>query len=367
MTKKILSLDEVSQRINERIGKFKLLSPETGYYIDSQRGKNFFWLEENKIRMNMAFEGTHQPTSFGYFKSKKGYNSKYKNNKQFANHYGEYISSIILKQLGKKACKVDLGVVNVTNPYSGKTLEVEGILSHYQLDRTEMMIPANVIIERFKGSNPKKYKELIGGGNSASENHYTNIEILLTAFEDTFRKSSMPEKVPEIRKYIFDMCAFDIKFGNRDRHDENLGLKFNQQTNKFDMYHLFDNEQILGMQENKSDIIGYLGDPKKFEKFKEKELTSCIGIPGAPQKIDPMELLKYLLQKYPEEMRSSLADIGRYTHSDLIEVMNSCEGLSEEHKAFASKIFLDREKSIQKLLEELDKSKFSKDDDELDL
>ena len=70
MIKKILSLDEVSQRINEGIGKFKLLSPETGYYIDSQRGKNFFWLEENKIRMNMAFEGTHQPTSFGYFKSK---------------------------------------------------------------------------------------------------------------------------------------------------------------------------------------------------------------------------------------------------------------------------------------------------------
>ena len=54
MIKKILSLDEVSQRINEGIGKFKLLSPETGYYIDSQRGKNFFWLEENiKIINNL--------------------------------------------------------------------------------------------------------------------------------------------------------------------------------------------------------------------------------------------------------------------------------------------------------------------------
>ena len=159
------------------------------------------------------------------------------------------------------------------------------------------------------------------------------------------------------------MCIFDIKFANRDRHDDNFGVKINQTTNKIEFYHLFDNEQFLGMQEEKKDVIKYLTDEKEYQKFKEKELTSCIGIPGQTQKIKPTKLLNYLLEKYPEETMNSLEDIGRYKISDLEEVLEICPGLSDEHKEFSKKIFLEREKEMDDVVNRFNtKSLETKDD-----
>lgn len=296
--------------------------------------------------MKFSFEGTNQPTSMGYFKSKKGYNSKYKCSKEYANHYGEYISYIILKQLGKKVCKVDLGNTKIKNPHTSKEVDVEGILSHYQLDKHEMMQPAEVIISDYKEGHKSLYRRLTERGRTDFPNNYTNVEIILKAFEEKYKEAGQEADIPKMRKDFFDMCMFDLKFANRDRHDENFGLKIDQITGKLEFYHLFDDEQILGMQEEKSDIRKYLATDKRYKQFEQEQLTSCIGIPGNTQKIDSMSLLTYLLEKYPEETKKSLEDISRYRLSNLEELFNKFDGLSREHKEFAKKIFIDREQKI---------------------
>ena len=363
MQKRLLTLEEICEDIHENpadIGKFKRLTRKEGYYISNFRNGRGVILEDSKVKANLSFDGTNQPTSIGYFKSKKGYNSKYKCNKQYANHIGEYVASIILKQLGKLACKVDLGYTTIANHYSGKEIEIEGCLSHSQLGKHEMMLPAKVAIEDYKLGNSKKYRELTERGRTDSERNYTNVEIILAAFESKFRKNGQTKEIPEMRKAFFDMCAFDILFGNRDRHDENFGLRFDQIENKLSFYHLFDDEQILGLQEPVTSAEACLKSEREYNRFKENELTSCIGIPGQTQKIKSIDLLKYLLEKYPKEILDSLQDIGRYQFSDLEDLLNRVENLSKPHKKFAKKIFLDRQKEVKTAITEYQTKKQGK-------
>jgi len=219
MSDKIKSLKEVSEEIGDKIGKKKSINTKDGYYVHNTRTHKEFELVDSKIVTELSFEGKKQPISYGYFKSKKGYNSKYKNNREYANHYGEYIAYIILKQLGKKACKVDIGTRDIHHPFSNKIIEVEGILSHHQLSRTEIFRPFDVSIAKYKGTHPKKYREATQRGKTNSESNYTNIELILDALEYEFELNGQKEDIPEMRKQFFDMCIFDLKFANRDRHD----------------------------------------------------------------------------------------------------------------------------------------------------
>lgn len=367
MSKGVKSLQEVSKEINEEIGTFKNFSANNGYFKATMRNGRDINLIASKVRANLSFRGTNQPISFGYFKSKKGYNSKYKNNKEFANQYGEYIAYIILKQLGKKACRVDLGIMPMRNPYSKKDIEIEGILSHFQLSQEEIFKPINLVIEDYMQAHPKKYRQLTERGKTDSESNYTNIVVILEAIADFLNQNAQKDKLPQIRKKFFDMCIFDLKFANRDRHDENFGLRINQATDQIEFYHLFDNEQILGMQENKTDIIKYLSSNDEYQKFSKRELTSCVGIPNQTQKISSKIFLKYLLENYYEETMDSLEDIGRYSFEDLEELLECFQGLSLEHKEFAKKIFLERQREIESVVQEFQQNKEDKVEEEPDL
>ncbi len=347
---KLKTLKEVCEEMHEEeLGTFKEFTVENHYFpvsLRDQGHKDPVQLHEGKIRATLSFRGTNQPISFGYFKSIKGYNSKYKNNKEYADHYGEYIACIILKQLGKKSCKVDLGTLHVKNRYNNKIVLVDGILSHFQLSQEEIFRPIGGVVEAYGMVSPKKYKELVERGKTYSTSNYTNIELILASIEDLLTRENQSEKIPEIRKNFFDMCIFDLKFANRDRHDDNFGLRVNQATNEIDFYPLYDNEQILGFQENRPAAARYLESDVDYKIFKERELTSYIGIPKKTVRVTSKELLEYLLDHYYEETMDSIADIGRYKLKDLDEVMELCPGLSDEHKQLARKIFLEREKEI---------------------
>ena len=364
MSDKIKSLKEVSEEIGDKIGKKKSINTKDGYYVHNTRTHKEFELVDSKIVTELSFEGKKQPISYGYFKSKKGYNSKYKNNREYANHYGEYIAYIILKQLGKKACKVDIGTRDIHHPFSNKIIEVEGILSHHQLSRTEIFRPFDVSIAKYKGAHPKKYREATQRGKTNSESNYTNIELILDALEYEFELNGQKEDIPEMRKQFFDMCIFDLKFANRDRHDENFGLRVDQVTGKLKFYHLFDNEQILGLQEERKGVLKYLSNEKEYTKFKNRDLTSCIGIPEKPNRISPMELLNYMLENYYDETIESIEDIGRYKLSDLEEILDIFPNLSEEHKSLAKKIFNEREMEFNETLKDF-KEKSSRTDDKV--
>lgn len=358
MEEKIKSLEKVSKEIRAEIGKPKKFNTSNGYYFARGRGNDINDIRvldrvvDGKVSARLSFKENPNSPSFGHFKSKRGYTTRYKNSKNFANHYGEYIAYIILKQLGKDACKVDLGTLVIKHPYSGKELLVDGILSHFELTQEEVFFPISTYIEEYKRRHPEKYKGLTERGRTSSDQNYTNVEVILETISSLYKRTGKAKDIPKIRKQFFDMCIFDIMFANRDRHDENFGLKFNQATGENTFYPLFDNEQILGMQEEKNAVIKYLTDPKEYEKFKKSQLTTCIGIPGNTQKISIRELLTYLLEHYYDETMDSIQDIGRYQLSDLEKVMDVCEGLSPEHKEFAKKIFLERQKEISEVVQQ---------------
>ena len=355
MLKSVKTLKEVRKEIQEQLGVQKKLNPKNGYYFYAN-GKREYGMHDTKVESTMCHKDDHG-LILAHFKSKKGYNSKLKNNKNFANHYAEYIAYLILKQLGKKVCKEELGEIKIKNKYSNKVINIEGVLSQYEVTVTESFIPLMTIVESYKEAYPKKYKEMITRGKTDSEDNYVNIEIILKTLEEYYKKNRQSDKIPQMRKEFFDMCMFDMIFANRDRSDDNFGVKVNQVTNEINFYPLFDNEQILGMQEEKADIVRYLSSEKEYQKFKKENLTSCIGIPGNPKKIEPTTLLKYLLEHYYEETIDSLNDIGRYTYQDLEEVLEVCPGLSEEHKAFAKKIYLERQQEINNTIKDFEQRK----------
>lgn len=355
----VKSLAEVRDEIHEQLGVQKKLNPKNGYYF-STIGTRAITMADTKVHATMSFKDEKQLFPMGHFKSKKGYNSKYKCSKEYANHYAEYIAYVILKQLGKEACKVDLGEIDIKNKYSNKIVSVEGVLSHYELTQEENVKTLKEIVESYRKEHPKKYREMTIRGKTDSEDNYANIEIILKTLEEFYSRNGQEDKIPQMRKQFFDMCIFDLMFANRDRHDENFGLKVNQLTNDIDFYPLFDNEQILGLQESKDNIIKYMSNKREYEKFKKGDLTSYIGIPGEFQKTAPSTILNYLLENYYDETIDSLEDIGRYKFSNLEEVLEICPGLSKEHKEFAKKIFLERQQEIAQTVERFEQKKSEK-------
>ncbi len=367
MLDKVISLEEISKDINEKIGEFKKFRADNGYFMVSFRDEKRIQLYDRKISTNLSFRETNQEVTFGHFKSKTGYNiGTFKNEKEYANHYGEYIAYIILKQLGKDACKVNLGEIEVKNSYDEKIV-VQGILSHYELSQQEIYKPICTVIDNYKETQFDRYKERVLEKDPNNYKNYNNIEVILDAIDIFYRKNGQESKLKEARKKFFDMCIFDIKFANRDRHGSNFGLKINQLTNEIEFYSLFDNEQILGFQENKSDVIKYLSNVEHYKKFNSKELTSCIGIPQNSRDIPPQELLSYLLEHYPKETMSSLQDINIYKVSHLEEIMDLCHGLSEEHKQFAKKIFREIEKEIESTIKKYEERRLIKPQTSLDI
>ena len=356
----VKSLEQVSKEIGEEIGAVKQLTPENGFFVASFFGKAYEKVD-SKIRMRFGFKGRNQPVSFGTFKTAKGYNSKYKNTHNYANHYGEYIASIALKQLGKKVCKTDLAEANFVHPFTKERTKIMGVLSHHQTNLNESVVLSESVCEKYRSKmkygEEEEYRKYFPKGKSQSDKNYANIEVILNSTLDYLTENGQEEKFPDIRKKIINTCIFDMKFANRDRHDENLGFKINQYNNDISFYHLFDNEQILGMQENQKDVKRYLKDPKLYEKFKNEKLTSYIGIPGSTCHVDFRLLLKYLLDNYYTDTMEAVKDIGQYKISNLKELMNCCPGLSNEHKEFAEKIFLDREKEMNEFIEEYNKKK----------
>ena len=357
---KVKSLKEVSSEIGEELGIQKEFKRENGYFINDSI-KPETRLTDNKIHADMFYRENNRDNnselSSWHFKSKSGYNSKYKNNKQYANHYAEYIAYLILKQLGKKVCKAELGEIEIRNRYSNKPVEVQGVVTRYEIAKNESIKEIKRIVEEYKRENPEEYKEMTVKGKTKYEKNYTNIEIILKSLEYLYTKNGQKDKIPGMRKEFFDMCIFDLMFANRDRADDNFGVKVNQDTNEIEYYALYDNEQILGMQEEKKDIVRYMSNEKEYKRFKEKYLTSFIGVPEEVQRTTPEKLLRHMLENYYEETIDSLEDIGRYKFSDLEEVLEVCPELSKEHKLFAKKIFIERQKEISKVLKEYEQKK----------
>jgi len=358
--KPIKTLNQVAKTLGtKKLGEYIDFTPANGYYDMTFRGPKNYTLKDGKIGKNVSIKDTDGTISYAYFKSRASFSSRFKLSRKHGNHFGEYLGSIILEQLEMPACRVDIGVFPFKHPYKqGAIIPLEGSLSHYQLEQNENFVPLSVIAQLYRSSNKKQFSSLLGKKKnnevpSFSSGHFTNIEIILASMDEFLKRGDQEYKIPEIRKQLFRMILFDLKFANRDRHDENFGLKLDQDTGAIDFYGLFDNEQILGFQLSEPLAEDVANNDKKFDDYKRKEFTSYIGYPGKPVKVSSEDLFRYLLNNYPKETIEAYQYVSRYTLDNLEEAIDTClPDVTEGHKKLACRLFEDREKEMAQVLEE---------------
>ena len=277
--------------------------------------------------------------------------------------YGEKIANEICKIIGIPSCDVDILKLNMVNVRSKSRTpkQVPGVISYVDLSPDEELVQASTIISGYKYDHQEEYRKIIDPLNRNdsdisdipmlnNDTHFNNIELIIPAFmtkvkEDCHGSDDLAE---EVKRRIIEMCVFDCRFANRDRNDENYGLAIGKDSVRF--YPLFDNEYILGLSEQTADIQKY--SAASLQEHINKDLYSVIGITSTPTKISSASLMTYLFSVYPVETQEAYEKVMRFTAEDLKNLMDEFEGLPEEHKAYALKIFRLRGKELEGIQQE---------------
>lgn len=277
--------------------------------------------------------------------------------------YGEKLANEICKAIGILSCDVDILKLNMVNMRSKSRIpkQVPGVISYIDLAPEEDLVQASTIISGYKYDHPEEYKKIIdplGRKSPGSKDitildnniQFNNIELIIPAFVAKVKEDchASDEVAEEIKQRIIEMCVFDCRFANRDRNDENYGLAISKDSVRF--YPLFDNEYILGMSEQTADIQKY--NAASLQEHINKDLYSVIGITSNPTKLSSASLIAYLFSAHPIETQKAYEKVMRFTAEDLKNLMDEFEGLPEEHKAYALKIFRLRGKELEGVQQE---------------
>lgn len=301
---------------------------------------------DRRFYQTYNFTTPDHPIRFGYFKSKSGYTERGKNTEDFQDHYGEYVSSIILRQLGLNSCKVSLGTAFIRRPFAKERMQIEGCLSHSQTSDNEYLVFLVNLLDGFRKTEEyekNNYKHIFN-----TDPNLVDFEESLLAIKRYFECNDSEDRYADMRKEFFDMCLFDIKFANTDRNNGNLGVRIAQLDDGSELlepYPLFDNEEILGFG-----LASAKGSDEEAENNYRKLTTTRIVYSDQDNKRDSNDLFKYLLENYYEETMQSYARVSRYKLEDLDELFNRCGDISEGRRSLAKKIFEKKEKDMQLIL-----------------
>lgn len=280
-----------------------------------------------------------------------------------ASEYGEFIASLIAKQISIPACDVELVRKRMyySRSKSGKSEIVPGCISYSDLKDGESLVLAINILAWYKSEHEDEYFKIMDPLGLYDKNDYSidpnnasvnnNLELVIPAFEAYIKEvcGGTQEDCDEIRQSIIDMVTFDCRYANRDRNDENYGLGIGP-DGKVRFYSIFDNEYILGFSEVEEDILKY--SAARLQEHINKDLYSTMGISSKPTKISSTAMMTYLFTTYPEETKKAYDKISNFKENDLIEIMEQCEGLPDVYKEYASKIFRMRQRELEAIKEE---------------
>lgn len=348
MIEKIKTLQEVSAEINEKIGDLKKFNIANGYYQANLRNRRNIEVIDSKVRAKLSFKGAKQPISFGYFKSKRGYNSKYKNNKDYANHYGEFIGYVLALHSEVPVCKAELAHLSRYYPNihkqinHGTPIEKDGCITYSSLENGKELEHGKTVIDIAKYSREDR---------EVREKDNDDLEVVLDAIETRTRKfyksiSEYPQdyielKIRENRSKAIQMMVYDCLYGNNDRHDENWAME--RDDSQIKMYPLYDNERVLGLYENQNFIEKALKE-QNVEEISEKVLFSRMKIPGERnQHSSYKDVLNYLMNHYKTETIETLVKSLEYNTPDRVtSYLKFCEGLPSCYVDFGTTMYKSR-------------------------
>lgn len=289
----------------------------------------------------------------GLFKPKR---YEFGNRKVFcANHYGEFVGYVLAVYSDIPACKTELA--HLSKYYknihkfrnNGTPEEKDGCISYSILKENDILKPGKIVVDLFSSKKRDLFNVLTK--NDSDQNKSDNLEVVLASVEDITRtfykgKNNCPEyyierKVKQNRADVIQMIVYDCLYGNNDRHDENWAMKISDED--ISLYPLYDNERVLGLYENQNDIEEALNS-NAVEKGSEKILFSRMRVPGDKNRHSSYkDVLKYLIQNYPEETKSSLDKILSSVTSDRVKgTLERCEGLPRCYVDFGTQMYESR-------------------------
>ena len=99
-------------------------------------------------------------------------------------------------------------------------------------------------------------------------------------------------------------------------------------------------------------VKAILEDDDTIKRYHNETLLSRIGFPPKKEKVNYKDMIKYLLDNYPEWTRSGLDKVLNLREIDLEDILSECEGLEASYKMFSMAIFKDRRENIRQCLNE---------------
>ena len=300
----------------------------------------------------------------GLFKPKR---YEFKDRKVFcANHYGEFIGSVLAREADMQACKAELAHLgryysNIHKERNHATPEEkDGCIIYSQLEKGDTLEPGVLTIERFRDIHKERYEEIIKDERHINERH-DSVELVLASgisrVEDFYRTDGryseefIQAKMQQTKKRIIEMIVYDCLYGNYDRHDENWSMHL-KASGDIDLYPLYDNEKVLGLYENQNFIEDTLRN-EEVEKKAEEMFFSRMHVPGETKKNSTYkEMLKYLMNTYPQETREMLQkQLSRHTAESIRKRLEECDGLPSVYVDFGTQMYTYRNAFAKELLE----------------
>ncbi len=271
------------------------------------------------------------------------------------NHYGETVGSILADKIKMPACKSELVKVHTEkNKYTNGVIKLkEGCISYSELHRNETLIPGNILIERFKSIDPRRYYSLSDIPISSDRSN-NNIEVILAAIETTLRNEHIPEeKIKDTKRKMIQMVIYDCAFGNNDRHDENWSFARNFTTNEIRLYPAYDNERVLGLYENHQ-FVSAATEKNIVKETSDTFLRSRMGYPGRDENVPYEDMLRYLSERYPEESLEFMRTIvDNVKEDDIRSILSDLEGLLPEYIEFGVQAYSYRRETMQQLINKI--------------
>ena len=263
------------------------------------------------------------------------------------NHYGEYFGYLLANKVGLEACPVDLVLLHdYKNKYS-KSLELyRGCASHSLRKDNSILLPGEVVINKFMNKNPEEFKKLMAKVNNMSipsiidpisissaidENIDISIVTAMLEVKDfeknngNFSEAEIEKDMKKAAQYLIDMTIYDCIFGNSDRHSQNWSMELEQETGKARIYPAYDNEAVLGLRKSEREITQAMESSKKADEYSDRVLFSRMGFGSIHSGVKYEHMLQHLIDTYPDLAIPSINRI--ISNIDEVYIQNLYDGL----------------------------------------
>jgi len=244
------------------------------------------------------------------------YMLKFQKNTPFGlrfNHISEYLGSHIFELLGFDVHRTFLGVYQGQNVVACKDFVING----YQF------VPFNDVGESTIEEDKERYQ-------------YT-YEDIVELLENNKKLTNVEETIAS----FFEIFIVDALLGNFDRHGANWG--FLKKNNKYKLAPVFDNGSCLFPQMiDENEMAFIIHNEEEINKRVYKFPTSQIKLRG--NKSSYFEVISSL--EFEECNKALLKIYPRINLSEIFDLINNIESLSELHKKFYRSMIEQRFKKI---------------------